>query len=119
MIPEKVICRLLDTSPRLMPIVEKFTRQLEESLHDINTAAEQNNFDEIRKFAQWLKATGGTMGYGEFTEPATDLEASAKAEQMDVLKHTIGIIKEIKCRMEPLKIEHKSAAVPHLKMVGK
>jgi len=118
-IPEKVICRLLDTSPRLMPIVEKFTRQLEESLQEMNTAAEQNNFDEIRKFAQWLKATGGTMGYGEFTEPATDLEASAKAEQMDVMKYTIGIIKEIQCRMEPLKTEHESAAVPHLKMVGK
>jgi PAS domain S-box-containing protein len=118
-IPEKVICRLFDTNPRLMPIVEKFTRQLEDSLHDIDTKAEQNNFDEIRKFAQWLKATGGTMGYGEFTEPATDLEASAKAEQMDVMKHTIGIIKDIRYRMAPLESEHKSGAALHLKMVGK
>ena len=116
-IPEKVICRLFDSNSRLMPIVEKFTRQLEDSLHDIETAAGQNNFAEIRKFAQWLKATGGTMGYGEFTEPAAALEAGAKAEQMDVMKHTISIIKEIQCRMEPLKSGHESGAALHLKMV--
>ena len=118
-IPEKVVCRLFDTNPRLMPIVEKFTRQLEDSLHNIDTMAEQNKFDEIRKFAYWLKATGGTMGYSEFTEPAADLEASAKAKQIDMIEQTIGIIKEIQHRMEPVKSEHESGADPHLKMVGK
>jgi PAS domain S-box-containing protein len=118
-IPEKVICRLVDANPRLMPIVEKFTRQLENSLNEIDTAVEQNNFDEIRKFAYWLKASGGTMGYGEFTEPAAHLEASAKAKQIDVIKHTIGIIKEIRNRMESLISEHESGTDLHVKLVGK
>jgi len=118
-IPEKVICRLFDTNPRLMPIVAKFIRQLEDSLHDIDTEAKLNNFDEIRKFAYWLKATGGTMGYGEFTEPAADLETSVKAKQIDVIKHTIGIIKEIHNRMEPLESEHESGAGLHVKLVSK
>jgi len=119
MIPEKVICRLLDTNLRLMPIVEKFTRQLEDALHDIDTMVEQDKFDEVRKFAYWLKATGGTMGYGEFTEPAADLEASAKAKQIDIIEHTISIIKEIQHRMEPLQSEHESGAGQHVKLVRK
>ena len=118
-IPEKVICRLFDTNPRLMPIVAKFVRQLEDSLHDIDAAAEQSKFDEIRKFAYWLKASGGTMGYGEFTEPAADLEAGSKAKQMDVIKHTIGIIKEIQHRIEPLQSEDEIGAGLHVKLVGK
>ena len=118
-IPEKVICRLFDTNPRLMSIVAKFIRQLEDSLHDIDTASELSNFDEIRKFAYWLKATGGTMGYGEFTEPAADLETSVKARQIDVIKHTIGIIKEIRNRMEPLESEHESGTGLHVKLVSK
>jgi CheY-like chemotaxis protein/HPt (histidine-containing phosphotransfer) domain-containing protein len=118
-IPEKVICRLVDTNSRLISIIDKFTRQLENSLHDIDTVVAQNDFDEIRKFAHWLKSSGGTMGYGEFTEPAADLEAGAKAKQIDTIKHTIGIIREIQHRMEPLKNEHRSGANLHLKMVGK
>jgi len=118
-IPEKVICRLFDTNPSLMPIVEKFTRQLEDALCKIDTMLAQNNFDEIRKFAYWIKATGGTMGYGEFTEPAIDLEASAKAQQIDVVKHTIGIIKEIQHRMQPLESEYENGVVRRVKLVSK
>ena len=118
-IPEKVICRLFDTNPRLMPIVEKFTRQLEDLLHDIDAAVGQNSFDQIRKFAYWLRATGGTMGYSEFTEPAADLEAGAKAKQTDVIKHTLGIIKEIQKRMEPLESEYENTAGLHVKLVSK
>jgi CheY-like chemotaxis protein len=118
-IPDKVICRLVDTNPRLMPIVEKFTRQLENSLNEIDTAVAQNDFDEIRRFAYWLKASGGTMGYGEFTEPAANLETSAKAKQIDVIKHTIGIIKEIRNRMESLVSEHESGTDLHVKLVSK
>ena len=118
-LPEKVTCTIIGISPRLTPLIEKFTRQLEDSLHDVDTAVGQNNFDEIRKFAGWLKAYGGTMGYGEFTEPAADLEASAKAKQIDIIEHTIGIIKEIQHRMEPLKSEHESGTDLYLAMVGK
>jgi len=118
-LPEKVTCSIIGISPRLIPLVGKFNRQLEDSLHDMVTAAELNNFDEIRKFAQWLKATGGTMGYGEFTEPAADLETSVKAKQIDVIKHTIGIINEIQHRMEPITSGHEASADLHLKMVGR
>jgi len=70
-----------------------------------------------------LKAYGGTMGYGEFIEPAIDLEASAKEQQMDVVRHTIGVIREIQHRMEPLESEDESGAESgadmHLSMVVK
>jgi len=118
-LPEKVTCSIIGISPRLMPLIEKFNRQLENSLNEIDTVVGQNNIDEIRNFAQWLKAYSGTMGYSEFTEPAANLEASAKAKEIDVIKHTIGIIKEIRNRMEPLESEHENGANLHLKMVGK
>ena len=118
-LPEKVTCSIIGISPRLMPLIEKFNRQLENSLNEIDTVVGENNIDEIRNFAQWLKAYSGTMGYSEFTEPAANLEASAKAKEIDVIKHTIGIIKEIRNRMEPLESEHENGANLHLKMVGK
>jgi hypothetical protein len=59
------------------------------------------------------------MGYGEFTEPAANLETSAKAKQIDVIKHTIGIIKEIRNRMESLVSEHESGTDLHVKLVSK
>jgi len=118
-LPEKVTCTIIGISPRLTPLIEKFIRQLEDSLHDVDIAVGQNDFDEIRQFAEWLKAYSGTMGYGVFIEPAVDLEVSAKARQMDVIKNTIGIIKEIQYRMEPLESEPGSGADLHLKMVGK
>ncbi len=118
-IPEKVTCKLLGAKPRLRPIVKKFNRQLEDSLNNIDTVVAQNNFDEIRKFAYWLKASGGSVGYGEFTDPATDLEASAKAKEIDVIKHTIGVIREIQHRTEPLESEDQSGAGSHVKLVSK
>jgi CheY-like chemotaxis protein len=118
-LPKKVTCSIIGISPRLIPLIEKFNRQLEDALHDVDAAVGQSNIDEIRKFAQWLKAYGGTMGYGEFIEPAIDLEASAKEQQMDVIRHTIGVIKEIQHRMEPLESEDESGADMHLSMVVK
>ena len=59
------------------------------------------------------------MGYGEFIDPAIDLESSSKEQQMDVIRHTIGVIREIQHRMEPLEIEDESGADMHLSMVVK
>ncbi len=118
-IPEKVTCKLLDVKPRLRPVAKKFTRQLEDMLSNIDAAVAENSFDEIRKFAYWLKAAGGSVGYGEFTDPATDLEAGAKAKDMEVIKHTIGVIKEIQLRMESLETESQDVTESHVKLVSK
>jgi HPt (histidine-containing phosphotransfer) domain-containing protein len=38
----------------------------------------QGRLEEIAAFAHWLKGTGGTVGFDEFTAPAANLERLAK-----------------------------------------
>jgi PAS domain S-box-containing protein len=98
-IPEKLTCRLLDTNPRLRPILDRFVSQLADWFDQIDEAVMKNDFDKIGKFAYWLKGAGGSIGFDAFTEPAKDLEVCAKQKQQDVINYTIKIIKDINHRI--------------------
>ena len=45
--------------------------------------------EELASLAHWLKGSGGTVGYDDFTEPATELEAHAKNGQMEHAGHIL------------------------------
>ena len=40
----------------------------------------QGDFEALADHAHWLKGTGGTVGFAEFTEPARRLESLAKSQ---------------------------------------
>ena len=46
----------------------------------MDTAWAQGNFAELAVLAHWLKGSGGTIGFDEFTEPAKTLEIMAKTK---------------------------------------
>ena len=98
-IPEKVTCRPQYTSPKLRPITDKFIDQLARWIVGLDTAVTEQDFEKIGKFAYWLKASGGSVGFDAFNEPARDLESQAKEKQLDVINHTIGVIKELNSRI--------------------
>ncbi len=109
-LPEKVTCRLPDTNQKLRPIIDTFIGQLSNWLELLDDTVEKQDYKQIEKFAYWLKASGGSVGFDPFTEPARDLETYAKEEQMEFINHTISIIKELNHRIVLSNIEHAAGS---------
>ena len=99
LIPQKVTSRLLDNSPRLRPVIEKFIKQLSERIDLVEDAVLKQNFEEIEKFASWLKGSAGSVGFDAFTEPAKDLLVHAKDKQLDKIKHVLHLINRLNERI--------------------
>jgi HPt (histidine-containing phosphotransfer) domain-containing protein len=51
----------------------------------MRVAWEADDTDTLAASARWLKGAGGTFGYGDFTETAEELEASAHAGNSDAI----------------------------------
>ncbi|MDH5501516.1 MAG: ATP-binding protein, partial [Gammaproteobacteria bacterium] len=75
-----IVSRYLDAGPRYRPIIKRFIIKLDQQLVAIQDARSARDFNALAKLAHWLKGSGGTVGFDEFTEPAMALEEAAKAE---------------------------------------
>lgn len=69
---------LLIKSPKLRPMVEKFVIRLDEKMKLMVISLEKGDFEELADLAHWLKGSAGTIGFHDFTDPAIELECSAK-----------------------------------------
>ena len=94
-IPEFLLSRLDQNNPRLHKIIEKFVTRLQVKLEAMDSALEQNNFDDLASLAHWLKGAGGTVGFDAFTEPAALLEQSAISENDTQCRQVIGTLKRL------------------------
>jgi signal transduction histidine kinase/DNA-binding NarL/FixJ family response regulator/HPt (histidine-containing phosphotransfer) domain-containing protein len=66
-------------------IVAEYIDALDAKLDEMKIAWDAGDLDELAKLAHWLKGSGGTAGFGVFTEPALRLEnISKKKEPGDV-----------------------------------
>ena len=99
-IPAKLTSSYLESNPRLKPIIGKFVTQLSENTRVVEAAVEQEDFKRIEKFGYWLKASGGSLGFTAYVEPARDLEAYAKEKQLDDIRDTMDVIKQLNSRLE-------------------
>ncbi|RMG33025.1 MAG: PAS domain S-box protein [Planctomycetota bacterium] len=63
--------------PELAHLLQRFREQLLTRIATMRTALERQQRHRIRELAHWLKGTGGTMGFDEFTAPASQLESRA------------------------------------------
>ncbi|MEM1068386.1 MAG: ATP-binding protein [Planctomycetota bacterium] len=52
-------------------IVEDFVGKLQERLDEISDAVADANYEEVSETAHWLKGAGGTVGFHDFTAPAS------------------------------------------------
>ncbi|KQT11040.1 ATP-binding protein [Ramlibacter sp. Leaf400] len=64
---------------KFAPIVGRFAARLAEQLGHARTAAAQGDLAEVERLAHWLAGAAGTVGYDDFTPPARELEAAARA----------------------------------------
>ncbi|MDH3859029.1 MAG: Hpt domain-containing protein, partial [Gammaproteobacteria bacterium] len=98
-IPDKLTSRIYESKPRLRPIVGKFITQLSANCESVEQAVANEDFEEIEKFGYWLRASGGSVGFPAFTEPARDLENYAREKQLPDIRHTVSVIKQLNSRI--------------------
>jgi CheY-like chemotaxis protein/HPt (histidine-containing phosphotransfer) domain-containing protein len=73
-----VVSRLAE-HPRLRAVARKLAEQMPDRIRAIEDAWSARDFPALASLAHWLKGSGGTAGYDDFTAPARALEQLAKA----------------------------------------
>ena len=63
-----------------LEIVVGFAQRMTERVDEMRTACDAGDCGHVAELAHWLKGSGGTMGFDDFTDPAAALEAAAKRE---------------------------------------
>jgi PAS domain S-box-containing protein len=86
---------------RFWPIIRNFVERLPERLSQVEAARAAGDTKKVEDFAHWLRGSGGSMGYDEFTEPATRLEQAAKAGEMSEAVRLLGEVRELAKRIVP------------------
>ncbi len=81
------------SNPKLRGVVEKFVARLGEQLAAIDDAWQQRDYDELKRLGHWLKGSAGSVGFGDFVEPAREFERFA-LERDD--GNLVGTIEEIR-----------------------
>ncbi|GAB5442643.1 MAG: ATP-binding protein [Fuerstiella sp.] len=81
--------------PEFYEIVADFPARLRQQVSDMRTAYEADNFGQLAELAHWLKGTGETLGFPDFTAPAAQLENLAKQKQHQGLDDTLQTIESL------------------------
>lgn len=99
----------IDTSPihsslpmgnvKLRGLVAQFQVRLDEQIEVMQNAADAGDFAQLADLAHWLKGSGGSVGYHEFTEPANTLELAAKQDDMEQIAAQMSEIRQINSRL--------------------
>lgn len=95
-----IVSSLSIDNPRIRTIVEKFIVRLSEQLVAMQKALQENDFSELAELAHWLKGAGGTVGFAVFTEPAKQLEQSAKQDDGVKCGERLAEIRQLSARLE-------------------
>jgi len=96
--PIPIVSKLPTDNETFRDLIARFISRLRDKLEAADQARRDGNFGEVAEFAHWLKGSGGTIGFDQFTEPAARLEILAKdgseeaemAEAMDHLSDMAG-----------------------------
>lgn len=87
-------------------IVEEFYDGLNEKLNLMEAAMNCGDDEQLARLAHWLKGSGGTAGFGEFTGPAACLEKASKSGDRTAVQNHLSTLREIKERIRmPWKCE--------------
>ncbi|MEE9148034.1 MAG: Hpt domain-containing protein, partial [Candidatus Tectomicrobia bacterium] len=79
-------------------------------------AVNERNFEELASLAHWLKGSGGTVGFDDFTEPAVNLEQLARTQNVDQSQEAIFVLRQLADRVVTSSDEKtlRAARVPTL-----
>lgn len=89
----KALYSSLPDNKKCRSLVQKFVIRFEAKLQEMEKAQLEMDWDAMLDFAHWLKGSAGTMGFGDFTEPAENLESFVNMKSMErVASQTESII---------------------------
>ena len=91
---------LLQSSPTLKPMVERFIIRLSDKITQMETALKNMQFGELTDLAHWLKGSAGSLGFHDFTLPATELEGAAKTNHEENSQYWLEVIKELSSKID-------------------
>jgi HPt (histidine-containing phosphotransfer) domain-containing protein len=95
--------RLISTLPvddaDFREIVVHFVNQLSERLQAIEQAFEARDLVAIAKLSHWLRGTGGSVGFAQFTEPSLLLEDLARRGDLTGMPGAIDQLRQIAARI--------------------
>jgi PAS domain S-box-containing protein len=98
--PGEPVRSSLAHNPRLRPTIRRFAARLDEQMRAFENAAAARNFPELAALAHWLKGAAGTVGYNDFTGPATRLEQAAHAGAAADLDGVMAELRALVARLE-------------------
>jgi HPt (histidine-containing phosphotransfer) domain-containing protein len=96
---KKIYSSLPMSNPRFRGIVEKFLTRLKDKMADIDDAWDRRDYDELNRLGHWLKGSAGSLGFGDFIEPARVLEQFASEQDDTSLPGAIQALHSIHDRL--------------------
>jgi HPt (histidine-containing phosphotransfer) domain-containing protein len=70
----------------------------------MQSALEQRELTRVAQLAHWLKGSGGSAGFNDFTTPARKLEQAAKGGELDDVAESIEELRRLASRIaSPIK----------------
>ena len=98
-IPEKIESSLAAKSPRFTDVILTFIGKLDGQLQDLEDALARGDAKTLMQGAHWLRGSAGSVGFGSFTNPATELEEAAREYDLEAAAEVLELIKELKQRI--------------------
>jgi signal transduction histidine kinase/CheY-like chemotaxis protein/HPt (histidine-containing phosphotransfer) domain-containing protein len=86
--------------PAIREIVQEFVNSLPGRIEAMCAALDANEYDELVQLAHSLKGCGGTAGFGCFTQPAGQIEQSAKTQETNDIKASLNELKSLSQLLE-------------------
>ncbi len=100
-IAQKPIVSRIADNPKYHSLLVRFSESLTQQIDKMERAMELQDLSDLKDLAHWLKGSAGTMGYDDFTKPATRLEKSIQSGEKQKMD---DILKEIRTMAAAIEI---------------
>jgi signal transduction histidine kinase/DNA-binding response OmpR family regulator len=100
-VPQSPVVSRLAANKRFKPVIIKFLEKLDVQVKNMEDAVKNEDMDGLSGLAHWLKGSGGTVGYDDFTEIAENLETCAKAGDKNMAVEVFEKIKTLVAAIVP------------------
>ena len=97
--PTTPLISLWANDPELHDAARKFADQVPERLLAMEKAWRTRDFTTLSELAHWLKGSGGTAGFPDFTAPARLIEELAQRQALDEVEEVLAEVHKLGRRM--------------------
>ena len=76
-----------------------FVDRLDTRLETMEALLVEDRYEELSNEAHWLKGAGGTVGFGQFTEPAIGLMKASRESDKKASTHFLKAVVAVRARI--------------------